>query len=102
MTDRIHRVGTVTLGMTLIILGLIFLINIFVPAMGTEIVLKAWPCIFIILGIEILVGNARSTYAPMVYDKAAILLVSMLTVFALCMGFLSQLINYGLKYSLQF
>lgn len=56
---RVRRTGSVTLGITLIAIGLVYLVKVFYPAFMVLEVMRFWPVIFIILGIEILVTNRK-------------------------------------------
>ena len=58
-----RRVGSVTFGLTLICFGIMFLIHIVVPALRYDIIFRMWPIVFILLGIEILVENYKSSQA---------------------------------------
>lgn len=82
---RIHRVGTVTFGVTLVCAGLLFLTHMFLPELDYIIIFRLWPCIFIMLGVEILLAN-RKDEAEFRYDTPAILLMLALIIFAMCMG----------------
>ena len=54
------RVGSVTLGLTLVTFGVMFLISAFIKSFNYLDVIKFWPVIFISLGIEMLVGGKSS------------------------------------------
>ena len=82
---RTHRVGTVTLGIALVLFGSLFLVHLLLPTLDYQMIFHLWPCIFILLGIEILVGN-RHAEDGFVYDKGAIALIILLTLFAMLMG----------------
>ena len=84
-TTRTRRVGSMTFGLMLVIFGGLFLLHIVVPGLGYIVIFKLWPCIFILLGIEILVSSRRSEIEYK-YDKAAIFLIIVLTAFAMCMA----------------
>lgn len=56
---RTHRVGSITLGSALVLFGILFLVHLFVPVLTYEIIFHIWPCIFILLGIEILLANRK-------------------------------------------
>lgn len=86
-TERVHRIGTITCGCTLIIFGMLFLLHMIVPAFSYTFIFRLWPCIFIMLGIEILVGNYNKREDVFVYDKGAVFLLVVLAVFAMIMGF---------------
>lgn len=49
------RVGSVTLGLTLVTFGVMFLLSAFIKSFNYLDVIKFWPVIFISLGIEMLV-----------------------------------------------
>lgn len=49
------RVGSVTLGLTLVTFGVLFLLSAFIRSLNYLEIIKFWPVIFISLGIEMLV-----------------------------------------------
>lgn len=84
---RQHRVGTLSLGITLIFFGLLFLAKIFITDLSYEIVFKLWPAILIFLGSEILISNFRQQSGEgLLYDKTAIALIVLLSFFAMGMA----------------
>lgn len=91
---RVHKVGTVTLGLTLVVIGILFLAELFFPTLPGRIICIIWPVIFIILGGEVLWGNHISTNQDFVYDKTAIVLVVILTFFAMFLAIIGNLIQY--------
>ena len=82
---KTHRVGSITLGLALVLFGGLFLVHMFFPALDYRMIFHLWPCIFILLGVEVLVGNRRAE-DRFVYDKAAIVLIVILALFAMIMG----------------
>ena len=56
---KTRRVGSVTLGITMVCFGILFLIHIFCPKLDYTVIFQCWPVTFIILGLEILVCNKR-------------------------------------------
>ena len=84
-TIRTHRVGTVTFGLVLIVMGGLFLLKMIFPVLDYELIFRLWPLIFISLGIEVLVSS-RKVEERMVYDGAAIFLLILLVIFAMCMA----------------
>ena len=90
-TIKVHRVGTVTFGIVLVMTGIAFLARLFLPALNYEIIWHIWPVILIILGIEILWGCRSKNYevrdekgelleqSRIVYDVPAIILMAVLT-----------------------
>lgn len=84
-TMRIHRIGSVTFGVSLILFGLLFLARLLFPALNYTVIFHLWPVVFIMLGIEILIETHREGI-QFVYDKAAIFMMIILLVFAMALG----------------
>ena len=80
---RQRRVGTFTLGIVLVIAGAGMLASMFWPQFQPEWLLKASPCILILLGIETLL-SARGG-GRVKYDWLGMFLCFILTGAALCM-----------------
>lgn len=81
---RTHRVGTLTAGLLLILVGVLFLVHLFVPAVNYLFIFRFWPCILVLLGIEMLWATFRSE--EVIYDAGAIFLVIVLAIFSMGMG----------------
>lgn len=106
-TIRIHRVGSVTFGIVLIVTGVLFLIHLFLPGIEYEMAFRFWPLILISLGIEVLVGSRQKNYelrgengqlveqSKVVYDVPAIILTMLLTGFSMVMGMIDWALTYG-------
>lgn len=84
-TIHIHRVGTVTFGLVLVVMGALCLLKLFFPVLNYELIFRLWPAVFICLGIEVLLSS-RSPERRIVYDGAAIFLLILLVLFAMCMA----------------
>lgn len=84
-----RRVGTVTCGMALIVFGALFLLRTVFPMVNLLFVFRLWPCIFIMLGIEILIGNFKHA-SSIVYDKGGVFLLLLLMLFAMVMGMIDE------------
>lgn len=95
---RTHRVGTITLGTMLISFGLLFLLRIFILTLTYDFIFKLWPIIFIVLGIEILIANVKQTQEKLIYDKAAIALMVVLSFFAIGMAITDFCIQNTYRY----
>lgn len=91
--SRVHRVGTITLGICLIIIGGLFLAHMAFPEISYVFIYKLWPIVFIILGIEILLANFKSKLGEFVYDKTAIILVAGLIMFSMLMAIIGMAIE---------
>ena len=86
-TVYIHRVGTITAGITLVLTGVLFLVRLFFPFFDPYEVIRFWPVLLIMLGIEVLLASSGKTcrvmneeggmeeQQKMVYDFPAILLM---------------------------
>ena len=83
-TIRTHRVGTITTGLSLIAFGVMFVLHLFMNAISYEMIFKLWPMILIGLGVEVLFTNFIKD--KIIYDKAAILLIFVVAIFAMGMA----------------
>ncbi len=94
MSTKVRKVGTVTLGVTLVAFGLAYLVQLFIPTLSCMMIMKAWPVAFIILGVEIILSNiSHKEEITFVYDKTAIFLTAALVLFFMFMGALSMAIG---------
>jgi len=92
---KTHRVGTLTLGVSLITFGILFLLRLFVSSLSYAFIFKLWPVIFIFLGLEILIANHVQKENKLVYDKAAVVLTVILTFFAMFMSWMDFVIEHA-------
>ena len=81
---RIHRVGTITTGCTLIAAGVLFVIHTFLNIISYEMIFRLWPIILIGLGFEVLAANFSKE--RIVYDKAGVVLLFLVVFFAMGMA----------------
>ena len=95
---KTHRVGTLTLGVSLITFGILFLLRLFVSSLSYAFIFKLWPVIFIFLGLEILIANHIQKENKLVYDKAAVVLTVILTFFAMFMSWMDFVIEHTENY----
>mgnify|MGYP000129398268 FL=1 len=100
--DKTHRVGTLTLGVSLIVFGVLFLLRIFISSLSYTFIFRMWPIIFILLGLEIVIANITQKENKLIYDKAAIVLTFILTFFAMFMSFIDYMIEYAEKFYISF
>lgn len=91
---REHRVGTITFGASMISFGVMFLIHMFIPSFSYKLILSMWPCIFILLGTEILLGSRRKN-VKFIYDAAGIVLTGVMLIFAMCMAGFEAILQHG-------
>ncbi len=92
---KTHRVGSVTFGSILIVLGVLLTLHVFVPALTYANIMQFWPVTFIVLGCEVLFANIRSEKVAFRYDGWSIFFLFSVLIFAGCMGVLDYyLINW--------
>ncbi len=89
---KTHRVGTITFGCILIVLGVLLIVHLFVPELTYTAILNYWPVTLILLGIEILVANFRSEKETFTYDGWSIVLMFLILGFTMCMGILDWIL----------
>lgn len=84
--EKTRRVGTFSLGVILLLFGILFLLRIIIPSLSYLFIMQLWPCVLISLGIEILVSLIGNKNINFKYDFAAIVLIGMVSVFAMLMA----------------
>ncbi len=106
-TIRIRRIGSVTFGIVLVITGVIFLLQQFIPKIDYVIVFRFWPIVLIGLGIEVLLGSRQKNVEVLdeegkiveqnkvIYDIPAIVLTVVLIFFSIFMA----IMNWALIHS---
>lgn len=89
---RVHRVGTITTGLSMIIFGILFLLHGFGYMISYEMIFQLWPIMLIGLGIELLLANMiRKKF---IYDKGAIVLLIVMTFFVIGMATVDMCFKY--------
>ena len=83
-TYRSHRVGSITAGLTMVGFGVMFLLHLFFDLVDYQMMFSLWPVMLILLGLELLISNFSAK--KIVYDKAAIFLLILMTFFAMGMA----------------
>ena len=82
-TSRIHRVGTLTAGLSLVGFGVLFLLHLFIN-LNYDFVFRLWPVVLICMGLEMLLANLRDREYK--YDTGSVILLLCLMLFATCMA----------------
>ena len=82
-TYRSHRVGSITAGLSMVGYGVMFLLHLMFDMVDYRMMFSLWPVMLILLGLELLLSNF---FKKIVYDKAAIFLLILMTFFAMGMG----------------
>lgn len=68
-----RRVGTITVGVSMVGFGVLFLLSSLFEAIGYETVFAMWPLILIVLGFEVLAATAFK--GKLVYDKGSVFIM---------------------------
>lgn len=80
------KTGTVTLGITLIIVGLTFMFADFSSGENMYILFSLWPVILIILGCEVLLSGKFSPEST--FSFASVVMIFMLMVFSFLIAYM--------------
>lgn len=93
---RIHRVGTVTCGLVLILYGILFLVHMALPSLDYRLIFDCWPIILIFLGVEILLGcvGKNAEKRKFKYDFGSVLIILIMMLFSMIMA----AVDYGMWY----
>ena len=97
MTARTRRVGTLSMGISLISAGILFALHLFLPGILTYYyIFRLWPVILILLGIEVLAANLRGGAEKIIYDGWAIFIMVLVLCLAGTMAGCQILLDYGI------
>jgi len=89
-----RRVGTFTTGLVLVMFGVMFLLRLINPSIDYLKIASLWPLVLILLGIEIIVAYLINKEEIMKYDFGAIVLIIMLSFFAMGMGCMEYVLTH--------
>ena len=98
---RIRRVGSLTCGIAMVGFGILFLLNTLFGLIDYTEIFSLWPLLLICLGAEMLISNMKDSDTDrytLVYDKGAIVLTILVTIFAVGMGITDYCIQYVARY----
>lgn len=90
---RSHRVGSITAGISMIGYGVMFLLHLFFELVDYRMMFSLWPVMLILLGLELLFSNFSTK--KIVYDKAAVFLLIVMTFFAMGMGIAEECFRWA-------
>lgn len=91
-TTKIHRVGSITFGTILIVLGILLLLRLIIPAITYIAILNFWPVTLILLGFEVLIANMRSGQVVFQFDGWSIFFLFMVLGFTMCIGIMDYIL----------
>lgn len=95
---RTHKVGTLTLGVMLILFGVLFLVHLFGGALSYRLIFDLWPVVFISLGVEVLLSLIPKTEGKFQLDGKAVVLLVVLMLFAMVMAGADVCLNWAEYY----
>ena len=92
---RTHKVGTLTLGLMLILFGVLFLVHLFGGLLSYRLIFDLWPVVFICLGGEFLLSIIPKTEVKFQLDGKAVVLLVILMLFAMTMANIDIHMNWA-------
>lgn len=92
-TYRSHRVGSITAGISMVGYGVMFLLHLLSDMVDYRLMFSLWPVMLILLGLELLFSNFSKR--KIVYDKAAVFLLIVMTFFAMGMGIADECFRWA-------
>lgn len=96
-----RRVGSLTCGIAMVGFGILFLLNTLFHVVNYTEIFSLWPLLLICMGVEMLVANVKYSDTErfqLVYDKGAIVLLILVTLFSIGMGITDYCIQYAQRY----
>lgn len=87
-----RRVGVLTLGLSLFIFGIMFFIRTINEGISFESILKFWPLILILLGIEVLISYFTNKEESYKLDVASVFILIGMFIFASGMAVIEQVV----------
>lgn len=83
---KTKRVGSVTLGICLVVFGVLFLISAFVDSFDYLSVIRFWPVVLVSLGVEMLVYAFSKNSDNAKLDVPACIMTCVVMLFSMCMA----------------
>lgn len=80
------RVGTLTMGLSLVLFGVLFALHTFFDIFTFAFIIKLWPIVIIFLGIEMLVNSIKDKDSHIKVDFLSFLLTFAVLAASMCMA----------------
>ncbi len=96
-----RRVGSLTCGIAMVGFGILFLLNTLFHVINYTEIFSLWPLLLICMGAELLLTNLKygdTERFQLVYDKGALVLLILVTLFSIGMGITDYCMQYALEY----
>lgn len=97
--QKIRRVGTVTLGIVLIVVGALLIWALFDPSFSVATIAKFSPAILILVGVEMIVGYFRSDGNKVKYDFLSMVVCFLLIFGSLVGSIVPNVVRAGLGWN---
>ena len=98
---KTRRVGSLTCGIAMVGFGILFLLNTLFGLIDYTEIFSLWPLLLICLGVEMLISNMKYSDTErftLVYDRGAIVLTILVTIFSVGMGIMDYCIQCVARY----
>lgn len=95
-----RRVGTFTLGISLIVFGVLIFLHTFIPTLTFPFIFSLWPIILILLGLEVMAAFIINKDEKLRYDGGAIALIIILALFAMFASYTQFFAEHYVHYRL--
>ena len=96
-----RRVGSLTCGIAMVGFGILFLLNTLFHVINYTEIFSLWPLLLICMCAELLLTNLKygdTERFQLVYDKGALVLLILVTLFSIGMGITDYCMQYALEY----
>lgn len=90
-TERVHKIGSITAGLSLIASGMAYMLYELGVISNYETIIKLWPLILIGLGVEMLYFNSKEENIN--YDKGGIFIMIIMLCFSMIMATANVCLN---------
>lgn len=94
-TIRTRRIGSISMGICCIIFGVLLLLRICFANLTFEFIIRFWPAVLIVLGLEILISNFSKKNQDVKFDFFSIFMIFLMLAFVIGMGGAELLLEYG-------
>lgn len=91
-----HRVGSITAGASMVVFGVLLFMHTVFGTLDYETIFAFWPLMLVGLGIELLLSNFSKK--KIVYDKAAVFLLIIMTFFVVTIAIVDLCLRYTYSY----
>ncbi len=77
---RTHRVGSITVGLCLVLFGVLFFLHTVLGYLNYSLIFSLWPVILISMGVELLLANFVK--GKLIFDKGAVVILILMAFLA--------------------